>query len=400
MRVVQINCVYKNGSTGKIVYDLHTSYRDYDIDSHVIYGRGKDFKEANSHKCASEALSKTRNIISRISGNLYGMGYFGTRKIIRLLNKIKPDVVHLHCINGFFCDVYALLNYLREKSIPTVVTLHAEFMYTGNCGYSFECDQWKNGCRQCADPKAAIGSKNKKATALNWLKMKKAFEGFDDNLLVAGVSDWISDRARQSAILSGKRIITILNGLNDTVFNHRKTVNNIVFDSLTGKKVILFVTPYFEDENKGGKWVIELAERLKDKDYQILVVGDHEKEYTVPNITFLGRVNSQEQLADLYSKADICLLVSRRETFSMVTAESLCCGTPVVGFEAGAPELIAIPEYSEFVPYGDLDALESVVFKWLRKDIDKELISRTAVDKYSSKTMAENYLKAYRSLLD
>jgi glycosyltransferase involved in cell wall biosynthesis len=37
----------------------------------------------------------------------------------------------------------------------------------------------------------------------------------------------------------------------------------------------------------------------------------------------------------------------------MIVAESLCCGTPVVGFKAGGPESIAIDDYCVFVQFLD-----------------------------------------------
>ena len=73
----------------------------------------------------------------------------------------------------------------------------------------------------------------------------------------------------------------------------------------------------------------------------------------------------QQALAELYRRARVSMIVSKRETFSMPCAESLCCGTPVIGFEAGAPEQIALREYSEFVSYGDLQEMETVLRKWL-----------------------------------
>lgn len=403
MRIIQINCVYKDGSTGKIVSDLHTEYLTRGIDSHVLYGRGTRYSEDKTHKCATEMASKLRNGISRVTGNLYGMGYFGTRNIIHLIETINPDVVHLHCINGFFCNVYSLLDYLKKKKIPTALTLHAEFMYTGNCGYSFECNQWIQGCHDCENTFAMIGSRNTKAPSINWQRMYESLKGFGQFVAV-GVSDWISDRARQSAILGDKKIITVLNGLNESVFFYRDASDmNADSDLLhlrQGKKIALFVTPYFEDENKGGQWILKLASKLNRENCQVIVVGNKAREYAVPNITFLGHIGSQEKLAELYSLADVCLLVSKKETFSMVTAESLCCGTPVVGFEAGAPERIAISECSEFVPYGDLETLADAVITWMRKPVDKKKISQAAIQKYSSKVMAENYLKVYQELLE
>lgn len=80
----------------------------------------------------------------------------------------------------------------------------------------------------------------------------------------------------------------------------------------------------------------------------------------------------------------------------MPTAESLCCGTPVVGFQAGAPEQIALPAYSEFVEYGDLDALEAAVKAWLAKDLDRRQIAHSAAKAYSSQTMVERFIQVYQ----
>lgn len=84
----------------------------------------------------------------------------------------------------------------------------------------------------------------------------------------------------------------------------------------------------------------------------------------------------------------------------MPCAESLCCGTPVVGFMAGAPEQIALEKYSEFVPFGDLDGLECALRRWLgRQDTDRQAIAREAKQTYSAETMAEEFMDVYRRLL-
>lgn len=399
MRVLQVNCVFQKGSTGKITNDLHRYYESIGIESYVIYGRGKKVSEKRVYKVASELGSKMRNLISRYTGNIYGMGRNGFYKTVSLLKRIRPDVVHLQCINGFFIDIYRLLSYLKKENIPTVVTLHAEFLHTGNCGYAFECDGWKSGCLQCPNVWSAIASRNAKAPKSNWMKMKKAFEGFD-NLRVVGVSNWISSRAKESPILAGKSINTVFNGLDDGIFFHR---SELLEDAHKihgeNKKILLFVTPYFEDDNKGGKWILQLAQRMSDQLVQFVVIGRAKKEYAYKNIHFIGPTSNAVELAKWYSSADLTLLVSKQETFSMICAESLCCGTPIVGFRAGAPELIALKEYSSFVPYGDLDSLVAQIDLWLQKDIDRIAISDKARSIYSKSKMAENYLKEYELLI-
>jgi glycosyltransferase involved in cell wall biosynthesis len=101
-------------------------------------------------------------------------------------------------------------------------------------------------------------------------------------------------------------------------------------------------------------------------------------------------------LADLYRRAKVSLIVSRRETFSMPCVESLCCGTPVVGFEAGAPEKISLRDYSEFVPFGDLDRLEDVLRHWLmEKQVDRKAIAERACSTYSAQTMVRSFVEIY-----
>ena len=106
-------------------------------------------------------------------------------------------------------------------------------------------------------------------------------------------------------------------------------------------------------------------------------------------------MSDQKELAKYYGMADVTLLTSKRETFSMVTAESLSCGTPVVGFKAGAPEQIAIKEYSEFVEYGDVESLTEKVKAYLSRDFNKEEISRLAHEKYADEKMIEETIKIY-----
>ena len=83
----------------------------------------------------------------------------------------------------------------------------------------------------------------------------------------------------------------------------------------------------------------------------------------------------------------------------MPVAESLCCGTPVVGYEAGAPEQIALPAWSSFVPWGDTDALEGAVRTQLAARRNDAPIAEAARARYASGTMTDNYFEIYRSML-
>lgn len=399
MKILQVNCVYKKGSTGKITYDIRSELLKQGIESVVCYGRGEKINEPHVYKTCGEAYSKINHLLSEFTGVMYGGCFFSTNKLIKIIKKEKPDVVHLQCINGYFVNIYRLVSWLKKHDIKTVLTLHAEFMYTANCGHALDCDKWQTGCGHCPRLKQETKSFFIDGTHKSWMKMKKAFDGFNDNLVVTSVSPWLMERAKLSPILNDKKHEVVLNGVNTDVFHFYDTSELRSQMGLNGVKIIFHATPSFDDNInniKGGYYVLKLAEKMLDENVKFVVAGDYPDGLKVPsNVILLGKVSDQELLAKYYSMANVTLLTSKKETFSMVTAESLCCGTPVVGFKAGAPEQIAIPEYSSFVDFGDLESLHEEMKKFLAESFLKIDIALTSNCKYAKQTMTENYLKIY-----
>lgn len=399
MKVLQINCVYRKGSTGKIVYNIHEELMQQNIESIVCYGRGKKVAENNVYKVCSEIYAKLNNLRSRMTGIMYGGCSVATRKLISIITKEKPDIVHLHCINGFFVNIYQLVEWLKNNNIKTVLTLHAEFMYTGGCSYALECEKWRAGCLECPRLKRETKSWFFDRTYTMWKRMKKAFEGFEENLTVVSVSPWLMQRVKQSKILGNKRHSVILNGLDIDKFRLYNTNELRKKHGIRNKKILFHVTPYFCNEPnhiKGGYYILQLAELMKNENIVIVVAGKYDSTLTVPShMIMLGEISEQQELAKYYSMADVTILTSKRETFSMVAAESLCCGTPVVGFKAGAPEQITISEYSDFVEYGNLEKLKSAIDKWLNVGVLKEDVCAIATRKYTKEKMVTEYLELY-----
>jgi len=170
---------------------------------------------------------------------------------------------------------------------------------------------------------------------------------------------------------------------------------------ISGKRVLLHVTQYFSTQKdfKGSKYIIDLARMFVGTDIVIVVVGRNTVKNLPPNIISIGQTNNSDTLSKFYSMAEITILTSKRETFSMVTAESLMCGTPVVGFKAGAPEVIAISEYSAFVDYADIQNLYKTIQIFLNRDFNHSVIQKEAKSKYSIGTMRKKYIKEYNNLV-
>lgn len=398
MKILFINAFYKEASTGKIVYDImshleaNTTYEMY-----ACYGRGKKQEGHNIYRICSELYAKIGIAKGILTGRYYAGQKMATKRLLKYIEQLQPDIIHLHCMNSYVMNIYEVLDYIKKKRYKTILTLHAEFMYTGTCGYSYECEKWKErkGCYDCTQTQKKwlplIDS-----SRLNWNDMVKCFEGFD-NLLLTSVSPWLRERAKESYILGKYENITILNGINTKVFRY---YNN--YDVNKKKKIILHVTANFEAQVKGGTVVREIAKKYlnaKNDTIEIIVVGKTNNKDIPDNITTMGPIYDQTELAKLYSLADLTLLTSEKETFSMVCAESLCCGTPVVGFEAGAPEQISLRAYSRFVEQGNMDLLMEMIDEWLGKTIDKKKISSEAIGIYSSATMAKEYQKLYEYMM-
>ena len=403
MKVLQVNCVYRKGSTGKITADIHEELLRRGVESVVCYGRGDVIREPYVYKTCGELESDVNHAVTYVTGLMYGGLRHATRKLISVIEKEQPDVVHLHCINGYFVNIYKLVAWLKAHRVKTVVTLHAEFMYTANCGIALDCEKWRTGCGNCPRLRAETGSLFRDGTADSWRHMRASFEGFERDCIIVSVSPWLTERAKQSPILKDFRHMTVLNGINTEVFRPYQDASALRDQhGLAEETMVFHATAYFSENPahiKGGYRVLELAKRLPE--VRFFVAGDHDEGISLPeNVTLLGRLSDQETLARYYDLANVTLLTSKKETFSMVTAESLCCGTPVVGFRAGGPESISMPGYSSFAEQGDLDGLETLLRQMLAKKGAKAAIAEAGRAAYSADTMCEAYLKVYRTLLE
>lgn len=403
MRVLQINCVYGKGSTGQIVRMLHHALPADGFESFVLYGRGDPPTEPDTDRVCGDVYGKLNGLRACLTGLPYGGCDLSTRKVIRAIRKTVPDVVHLHCLNGHFVNIYRLVAWLKEHRIPTVLTLHAEFMHTGGCSHAFECEKWRTGCGHCPRPRRATTSYFFDRTGEGYSRMKAAFEGFE-NLRVVSVSPWLRERAEVSPILHEATHEVVLNGVDTEVFHPSDTGDLRKALRVNGRRVVFHATAMFRNrpgDPKGGGYVLELARRMMGEPILFVVAGRYELTGDVPdNVILLGEVRDRELLARYYSLADVTLLTSLRETYSMICAESLCCGTPVVGFRAGAPERISLAAYSCFVEQGDTDALESSVRAWLpRKTREAGDLARDAATTYDKMTMIQQYEEVYRGLL-
>ena len=393
--LIDVNCKYS--STGKIVYELFQKLKEERCEVAVAYGRGEAINEEGIYKFGLDLETIIHAGLARITGL---NGYFSplsTRRLIKFIENFQPDIIHIHELHAYFVSIKPLIDYIKLKKIKVVWTFHCEYMYTGKCGHAYNCINFTKECGHCpairSYPKSIFFDRTKKM-----LRDKKVLLK-DMDFTIAVPSQWLADRVRMS-FLKDKEIKIIYNGIdNKNVFYPRDTSELRETLGLQNKKIILSVAPNIMEKRKGGKWVLRLANKLKKSDlYFILVGAKKEEEHEGSNYKIFSQEKDAKKLAQFYSLADVFLLCSEKETFSMTCAEALCCGTPVVGFKSGAPETIAIPEYSKFVEYGELDQLEEAVKQFLSKKTTEnvKIIVEKAREKYSSQIMLKNYIALYQ----
>lgn len=399
MRILLLNVNAVAGSTGKIVTDIKNVLEAQGNECLICYGANEIINRPGYLRICSEFERKINVVLSRISGLLHG-GFlpFSFYRLKKAINQWKPDIVHIHCPNGYIVDIFKTLEYLAKIKQKVVLTNHAEYFYTGGCGHAYDCKKWLCECSKCNTLNGYIALD---AAKYEWNKFKAAFDKFDtDKLVITSVSPWVTNRSEQSPALGRFKNMTVLNGIETNTFRPRAISKDVEAKLPKGKPIVLHVTASFTTNKasiKGGYWICEAARKIPECNFIVASSYSSEIESLPPNVFLWGRTKTQEELAELYNAADLTLLTSRRETFSMVVAESLCCGTPLVGFKAGGPETIALEEFTSFVDYENIDKLVDNVRCYIKQGhlFNRDYISRKSIQLYSKEAMSNNYMDIY-----
>ncbi len=383
MVIAQINVSYGRGSTGKIVKDLHEEYLRLGLDSYVLFGRGPKVADPRIVRTGFLLEAKAWRFIQLFTGNHLGGSPLSTWNLKRHIKKLHPDVVHIHCINGNMCNVFSLLRWLKKHNYKTILTHHAKFMFTGGCGLNM-CEGYVNGCKNCPHKKEVFGKYCGDKTRQNLARLAKV--GLDEPWIAhTYVSPWLKEQAKKSPLLAKANNHVVLNPIDVSLFCESKPKE-------APSRPYAFCPTSLHAEVKGWQWVEPVGKRLDELGLDLYVTGSGSETFASPNIKDIGYVADQHKLADYYRNANVTLILSQCESFSMPVAESLCCGTPVCGFKSGGPESIGIEGACIFVEQGDIDGL----IKAIEAMKDKRIDPAKAIEKYGREAIAKEFLKLYK----
>ena len=352
MKIVQLNVTCGAGSTGKICLAVSELLTEKGVENYILYSEGESDYPLGI-KYADDFGRKMQALKSRLLGN-YGFNSRSiTKRLIAELDRIKPDIVHLHNLHGHGCHLTELFTYFKENKIKLYWTFHDCWAFTGYCPHfdMIGCDKWQTKCHSCVQ-KGAYSFFFDRSEEL-YQKKKELFSGLD--LTIITPSQWLASLVKKS-FLGDCEVRVINNGIDLQVFTERQS-DFRQKHSLEDKFVILGVA-FNWDERKGLDVFSHLAGTLP-KDCRIVLVGTNEavRQSLSENIIAIDRTANQVELAELYSAADVFVNATREDTFPTVNIEALACGTPVVTFDTGGSGEIIDDTCGMKVPKNDTQAL-------------------------------------------
>ena len=394
-KLIQINTVC-NGSTGNIMRQIQIAAMEKGYETISFYGRRKGYADLSCERFGSFWGFWSHVIWNTITDKQGLFSYIATKKMIKRLQEECPDIIHLHNLHGYYLNYPLLYKYLREEYKGKIVwTLHDCWPITGHCPYFViaQCDKWKTKCGKCPNKGSYPISWFMDSSKSNYELKKKMFSGFE-NMTIICPSKWMQDIVKNSFLKDNKSVV-VSNGIDLEVFYPRKTENLLKkYNIPKDKKVVLGVASIWE-ERKGLGVFINLAKEL-DENYVIVLVGlgKAQKKKILPNIIGIERTENKDELAEIYSRADVFLNPSEEESFSLVTIEAMACGTPVVALDSSAVKELVKDVNGVVLHKPTIEEYKQAILKCeKKKGYAKEIIE--SVQKYSLKNMTDAILELY-----
>ncbi len=395
MKVLQIN-IFGNLSTGRIASEICKTLYENGEEGVLAFARNNTDSGIKSIRIGTDLDVKIHGVMTRITDKTGFYSSNATKKLVEEIKAYRPDIIHLHNIHGYYINIEILFNYLKSTHIPVVWTLHDCWAYTGHCCYYSvaNCLRWKTGCYECPQKGAYPASILMDNSKWNYKKKKELFNSI--KMTLVPVSKWLAEEVHYS-FLNKQPMKVIYNGIDLDTFKPTESKFKEKHGIL-GKKIVLGVASTW-DVRKGLKDFVKLSEMLDDS-WKVVVVGVNDDELkSLPNCMIgVKRTNSVQELAEIYSAADVFFNASVEETFGLPTVEAMACGTPAIVYDTTAlPEVVN--ESCGFVvkPHD----LKSVVD--ITRYIDKEKMSRACIAnavQFDCKKKYFEYVELYRSLLN
>lgn len=398
-KLLQINASVNTGSIGRISEQIGLKAMEQGWESYIAYGR-PDYLNLSKSKLIK--VGRMVNVYEHYLENRFfdneGLASrIPTKRFIRQIEEIKPDIIHLHNIHDHWLNYKILFEYLNTLDTPIVWTQHDCWAFTGGCMHFVHtnCDKWRIECCNCPRSNKFVDKSREQ------FNLKKSLFVENNNLVLVPVSHWLENEMKHS-FFKGHKIVPILNGVDINVFKPLNKIN-IKEKYKIGNRFVLMGLATAWSERKGFNDYIELSKHIGDDEVIVLVGLKKEQFQKLPsNVIGIERTSNVQELVELYSIADIVLNLSYGETFGLTTVEGFACGIPGIVYDRTAsPELI-----DEGVGYvveaGNMKQLLNAInlIKQKGKAYYSENCRKRAECNYDKDRIFNEYIELYNNLLN
>lgn len=415
IRPLLVNSGITNGGSAKAARRLLRGLRALGVDAQLVSSERADGEPgivgATSLVDRSNVfLSKCLEVLlQKINPQRQPVAFTSAWAGIKLRHHIhasRANVVHLNQITNGFLSLRAA----SRLGCPTVWTLHDWWAVTGGCHFPGECSGYLKRCGHCP----VLGSRRQvDLSRVNYGMKCRAWRASAAHLVA--VSEALRNNIGQSPMMMGRPMAVIPNGLDLDIF--RPIPRSVAREALglpQDMKILLFGAK-MNDLNKGYSSVQALlsaiAQGLSRERYLLVRFGDRsaEAQTDLPIRTkSLGIVSDDILLSLIYSAGDMTLVPSLQESFGLVAAESLACGTPVLAYRTGGLTDIVDHKSNGYLakPYSLEDYIAG--FDWIsnqgvNQQAEYNLRANARIKaerKFDIKDVARQYLQQYAIAID
>ena len=404
-KLLHINPVLRTStSTGRIIQEIGTVAMASGWDNYIAYSKGRDGVMPSASKLipvGSRLSVALHGLITRFL-DMHGLGsVLATKKFVKEIERLQPDVIHIHNIHGYFLNYKVLFDYLSKTDIPVIWTVHDCWLYTGHCYHyaSAGCEKWRTHCEKCPQKRAFPTSLWIDRSRQNFADKRDAFTSLK-NLTIVTVSVWMTGEMSHS-FLRECNFKVIHNGINLDVFDVQpddKAVREKY--GLGDKKIILGLASIWSKE-KGWDDFVKMSEMLNDDEVIVMVgVTEKQQEQLPKGVVGIRRTENVRQLAELYSAATAFVNPTWQDNYPTVNLEAIACGTPVVTYRTGGSVEAVTEETGYVVEQGDVAGLLKAV-RDIKNNGKEQYTAKCrayALANFRKEERYADYLKLYEDL--
>ncbi len=411
MKILILNTFDIQGGAARGSYSLHKALQGIGVESKMLVQSktGDDYTVLGPETIYEKTMAILRptldnlpvRIYNKHRKNIFSTAWIPSSSLIRKINSSDADVVHLQWIAGGMLRIEDLCRINK----PIVWTLRDMWAFTGGCHYDGGCRKYLNECNSCP----SLGSLKRNDLSSRIFKRKVRTFPRLNNITIVGVSRWLADSAKSSALLRDKYIVTIPNPIDTHTFRPlEKAVARDMLGFSSRKEIILFgAMNATSDLRKGFSELSQALLRIRSNEIELAVFGasqpQNEPDLGFP-IKYLGRLYDDLTLRVAYSAADVMVVPSLQEAFGKTASESMACGTPVVAF--GTNGLLDIVDHKQngylAKPFDSFDLAQGI--EWILAHPNHDLLSQNArqkvLDNFEAGKVARRYMALYEKILE